>query len=38
MYVIIQLTICLINEIYVADAQVKCSLTESDDDSNQIPI
>jgi hypothetical protein len=38
MYFIIQLTICLINEIYVAAAQVKCSLTGSDGDSNRIPI
>jgi hypothetical protein len=38
MYFIIQLTICSINEIYVATAQVKCSLTESDGDSNRVPI
>jgi hypothetical protein len=38
MYFIIQLTICSINEIYVAAAQVKCSLTGSDNDSNRIPI
>jgi hypothetical protein len=31
---IIQLTIYSINEIYIAAAQVKCSLTESDDDLN----
>jgi uncharacterized membrane protein len=38
MYFIIQLTICSINGIYVATAQVKCSLTEIDDDLNRIPI
>jgi hypothetical protein len=38
MYFIIQLTIYSINEIYVAAAQVKCSLTGSDGDSNRIPI
>jgi hypothetical protein len=38
MYFIIQLIICSINGIYVAAAQVKCSLTGGDGDSNQIPI
>jgi hypothetical protein len=37
-YIIIHLTISSINGIYVAAAQVKCSLTGSDDDSNRIPI
>jgi hypothetical protein len=36
--IIIQLTIHSINRIYVATAQVKFSLTGSDDDSNRIPI
>jgi hypothetical protein len=38
MYFIIQLTIYSINEIYIVAAQVKCSLTGSDDDSNRVPI
>jgi hypothetical protein len=38
MYFIIQLTICSINEIYIAAAQVKCSLTGSDGDLNRVPI